>query len=585
METYRKCLTRNEFKYITNYEWKSSNFYVNPKIAKCTEIKEKMRLTNKRYLKMEPPPSLKGRPIISGPISPTKHLSQLISKILAPLVPLQESYIKDEWAFIKKLPRKLHYDAQLFTCDIVSLYTSIRHDLGIEAIEYWLQTYPDKVPKRFTRDFIIESILFILQNNNFYFDGRYYHQLEGTGMGVDFAGNYTYLAIGYLEKVKLFGQLILPHYSKEEIDMIIEAFLRYVDDGFMFWPDILNINTFINLLGQLDRNLKYTVQRGVVVCNTESTNFMSIKLTLHDGRRVETELYYKETNNHHYLEYSSFHAKHVKDNIPYNFFKKIIVFTSDPEKERLEIERMKNWLHKCGYPKFVVDKGLHNSKLQGPAPAPATKKELIPFVTQHCSNYSCNLVTKKLKLLIENCPDQSTKNFFKDRDIVNAVRQPPNILRQLTSAKFDSHETSLTTPGTFKCGFSGCKICAMYLQECQTVTGNNGVVWQIQSRLTCHSRMVVYYLVCLGCGYFSKVGKTNVLRDRTNNHISESKSGETTDLFDKHVYSCKRDHLEPVFKLYVLMEVNHYDKLLVYEDFFHKQGFDICNRKKAAATE
>ena len=171
MEKHRKCLTRNEFKYITNYEWKSSNFYVNPKVAKCTEIKEKMRLTNKKYFKMEPPPSLKGRPIISGPISPTKHLSQLISKILAPLVPLQESYIKDEWAFIKQLPRKLDYNAQLFTCDIVSLYTSIRHDLGVEAIEYWLQTYPDKVPKRFTRDFIIESILFILQNNNFYFDG------------------------------------------------------------------------------------------------------------------------------------------------------------------------------------------------------------------------------------------------------------------------------------------------------------------------------------------------------------------------------------------------------------------------------
>ena len=403
-------------------------------------------------------------------------------------------------------------------------------------------------------------------------------------MGVDFAGNYACLAIGYLEKVKLFGQLILPHYSQEEIDMIIEAFLRYVDDGFMFWPVILDVNVFTNILGQLDRKIKYTVQRGIVVRNSESINFMSIRVTLHNGRTIETELYYKETNNHHYLEYNSFHAKHVKDNIPFNFFKKIIVFTSDPEKERMEIDRMKNWLYKCGYPKYIVDKGLHNSKLQGPAPDPASKKKLIPFVTQNCSNYSCNLVTKKLKLLIESCPDQSAKYFFKDKDIVQAVRQPPNILRQLTSAKFDSYLVPPKVPGTFKCRHSGCKICKMYLQEGHTVTGSNGVIWHIQSRVGCNSQKAVYFLVCLGCNQFSKVGKTNCLRDRTNNHISESKSGETSDLFDKHVHNCKKDHIEPLFKLHILMEVNHYDKLLVYEDFFHKQGFDVCNERKAAAT-
>ena len=68
-----------------------------------------------------------------------------------------------------------------------------------------------------------------------------------------------------------------------------------------------------------------------------------------------------------------------------------------------------------------------------------------------------------------------------------------------------------------------------------------------------------------------------------NNHISESKSGKTTDTFDKHVYNCKKDHVDPVFLVYVLLEVDDYDKLLVYEDYFHKQGFDTDNRKKASA--
>ena len=78
-------------------------------------------------------------------------------------------------------------------------------------------------------------------------------------------------------------------------------------------------------------------------------------------------------------------------------------------------------------------------------------------------------------------------------------------------------------------------------------------------------------------------GKLIFLRPRTNNHISECKSGATTDIFDRHVYNCKKDHIDPVFKLNVLIEVDNYDKLLVYEEYFHKQGFDVCNRRKATA--
>ena len=173
---------------------------------------------------MTPPPSLKGRPIIAGPNSPTKHLSQLISKILAPFVPLQESYIKDDWAFIKQLPTELDYEADLFTCDIVSLYTSIPHQLGIEAITYWISMHQNEASLRtnpkITQEFVIESVLFILENNNFDFGNSFWHQREGTGMGVDFAGNYACLCIGYLEKVKLFGLLILPRFTQDDIYLI-----------------------------------------------------------------------------------------------------------------------------------------------------------------------------------------------------------------------------------------------------------------------------------------------------------------------------------------------------------------------------
>ena len=88
---------------------------------------------------MKTPLSLKGRPVIAGPSSPTQHLSELLETILAPLVPFLKSYIKDDWDFLRKFPSELDPNCDMFSCDIVSLYTNITHDLGLRALEYWVK--------------------------------------------------------------------------------------------------------------------------------------------------------------------------------------------------------------------------------------------------------------------------------------------------------------------------------------------------------------------------------------------------------------------------------------------------------------
>ena len=116
-------------------------------------------------------------------------------------------------------------------------------------------------------------------------------------MGVDFAGNYACLAIGYLEKVKLFGHYLPLYYTQDQIKMILEAFLRYVDDGWMFWPTLLDIDLFISILKKLHHMIKWTVERGVVKHNVESKSFLAVRVILHNWRIVETESYYKDSNN------------------------------------------------------------------------------------------------------------------------------------------------------------------------------------------------------------------------------------------------------------------------------------------------
>ena len=135
MKKHEKCLTKKEYLFITNYEWRSSNLYVQPKIHKNKSIIEKVKACNSIYLKMDPPNDLKGRPIIAGPSSPTQHLSKLLEQILSPLISHLKSYIKDDWDFLRKMPKKIDYDCTLYSCDIVSLYSNITHDLGITALK------------------------------------------------------------------------------------------------------------------------------------------------------------------------------------------------------------------------------------------------------------------------------------------------------------------------------------------------------------------------------------------------------------------------------------------------------------------
>ena len=66
-----------------------------------------------------------------------------------------------------------------------------------------------------------------------------------------------------------------------------------------------------------------------------------------------------------------------------------------------------------------------------------------------------------------------------------------------------------------------------------------------------------------------------------NNHISECKSGITTDVFDLHVHKCMKDpDAEPLFKIYVYFEVSHPKLLIPYEDHLHSMKFDLVDKVK-----
>ena len=106
--------------------------------------------------------------------------------------------------------------------------------------------------------------------------------------------------------------------------------------------------------------------------------------------------------------------------------------------------------------------------------------------------------------------------------------------------EFNNAQTN-DKPGIFaECTDPRCGICKLgYIQDCNSFMTSNGETWEIRSHINCDSKNVLYYLECLMRGKITKTGKTDTkFRMRLNNHISDCRTGNTSDIFDLHVHEC-----------------------------------------------
>ena len=142
------------------------------------------------------------------------------------------------------------------------------------------------------------------------------------------------------------------------------------------------------------------------------------------------------------------------------------------------------------------------------------------------------------------------KEVFSECSFILSSRQPPNLLQQLSSAKYtNSKKEKLTsTPSITLCKDKRCKICQFYLQTDLSFSTASGKVWNVKCNMSCNSINVIYFLKCNRCkGKVSYIGKTNNLCFRTNQHISTSRSGNGSNQFDQHVFNCNQKCLRTVF--------------------------------------
>ena len=185
-------------------------------------------------------------------------------------------------------------------------------------------------------------------------------------------------------------------------------------------------------------------------------------------------------------------------------------------------------------------------------------------------------VSRYVKRMPSDSTHSDIQEIFGNTSVVLSQKQTPNLLRILTQHK---STTSSEDNGLIKCKNIQCKICKLYIQPCKEFELSNGMKWQVKCKITCNSKNVIYFLKCIKCSC-TYIGKTNNMRKRMNGHISDSRHGNTTDKFDKHIFKCLGPNKgEPFFQIFAMMSLSDSLKLLSYESYFHRKGFDTMNNK------
>ena len=109
----------------------------------------------------------------------------------------------------------------------------LAHKLGLEAVTYWIEGYPESPNPRFSKEVILDGIQLLFGNNIFSFDDNFFRQEKGMAMGTKSASVYATLTIGYLEE-KLYT-IIETDYNTEFQQYLKMYWKRFLDDCFVPW--------------------------------------------------------------------------------------------------------------------------------------------------------------------------------------------------------------------------------------------------------------------------------------------------------------------------------------------------------------
>lgn len=346
----------------------------------------------------------------------------------------------------------------------------------------------------------------VLNLNSFSFADEHYIQNKGVAMGTKMGPSYACLFVGFVEE-EIFSQYkgFFPDF-----------FRRFIDDciGLSSAPKE-QVMDFIQFVSRFHPSLQFTFE-----ISDSSLSFLDIQLSVQpDSHALSTSVFYKPTDSHSYLLFSSSHPPSTKNSIPYSQFLRLRRICSDDQDFLDQAHHMTTFFTSRGYPTDTIREALNRacatSRSQALTPKPTSDTEDRPVLTMVFHPH--NLPVKNILL----------KNFSilqKDPKLCTVFRKPPlvaykrdtSLRDHLVHSSVNTSQTSLPH-GTSPCNLPKCKTCP-FISTTTLITGPSGQ-FRVQSPFTCQSDNLVYILSCTLCSKLY-IGETyRTLNERFTEHL------------------------------------------------------------------
>ena len=334
------------------------------------------------------------------------------------------------------------------------------------------------------------------------------------------------------------------------------ALCRFHDnDGFMFWRKSFGgVEVFVDLLNKLDPFLKFTHET-----SEQKISFLNVQV-YKNGDKIETDVFYKKTDNHDYLPFNSCHPRHSKNNIPFVLARIICTIASDPAVRQRRLVELSSWLQSSGYPMDKIALCFENVlKIDQQTlrlKVAKEKKEQIIFVN---TNNPCNPPVFGDLMKYINClkirKQGKFSNLFKNVDFIQSKKQPSNLGDTLQHSYFGLEKFD---HGVKKFE-SNCSTCPYIEEGTEAYFPNADVTIKIRHNFNCDSGYLLYKIRCKGCnGYY--IGRTTCLKERLSHHktCTTNKTYRTKKVYI-HIHECAKNLAVP-FTIMPFLKL-HYGKI------------------------
>lgn len=475
---------------LKNNSYRQSVFYILPKIHKI---------------------NCPGRPIVSAVNCPTERISSYLDYILQPFVVSLPSYVKDTTHALNifnSFNTRSTSSSQtrfIFTMDVNSLYTSIPHKEGLLAIKFFLDQRQILDPPTNT---LVRLAELVLQLNTFEFNQSFYRQKCGVAMGTRMGPSFACLFMGYLEK----------RFFDSYTGTTPLLYMRYIDDivGIFDGP-LIDVQKFMLSFNNFHNDISFTY-----TCDLNEAIFLDLKLTLINNQ-ITSSIYYKPTDAHLYLDYTSNHPLFMKNSIPFSQFLRLRRICSVESDFHKQIQIMSKFFLSQGYPDFIIDRASEKVTKIDRTVSLQTRPKQDPHDRPICIiPYHPN--TRKARNIIMNNwntlkYDSSVGDFFACSPLF-AYKRLPNLRELLVRTKARPD----TPPGTRPCSMERCLVCK-HIDPDSLVSGPKGR-FEVKRSFSCCSTNIVYVIRCNKCNLIY-VGETKrSLSDRMKEHLRDIRNSE-----------------------------------------------------------